>query len=53
MGFNFRVPIFILTYQIGNGFQPPFTHFRFNTLRVLSNESSLKGQVGAWQQILV
>ena len=30
MVFNFRLPIFILTYQIGNGFQAPFTHIRFN-----------------------
>ena len=29
MGFNHRLPIFILKQQIGNGFQRPFTHFRY------------------------
>ena len=38
MGFNFRLPIFILTYQIGNGFQRPFTHFRFNTLALSAQQ---------------
>ena len=43
MGFNFCLPIFILTYQIGNGFQRPFvpifvlTHLH----SVPSNEGSL------------